>query len=1247
MSGRRKDFVLDPGCRERLLTMMSMRRILTLLPLGLLAVQTPFVTPESRVLAASPSASESSGSTSLDIAAVPMVFEPNLGQAAPGTAYVARGASYTVRIAPGEATLRLAGRATPADVEGDAIAVGLRWLDAGSAKSVAGEDRRVGHSNYFIGNHPDRWLTGVPHYGVVRQRDLYPGIDLVYRGNGQHLQYDFEVAAGADPAAIAVAITGVDDVALEDASGDLLLRTGDTVLRQQRPVSYQVVDGVRRDVSSRYRLDGHVARIDVGLYDTTRPLVIDPTILFSTYLGGNSGEYGVTSTIAGISVDATGVYLSGDTSSSDFPEATGGLGGIGDGFITKLTTTGNDILFSTYLGGTGVEDRVELVQDPAGNVYVSGRTTSGDLPATVGAFQAAYQGGPSDAFFGRLNQSTGAIVYLSYLGGDLRDTASSIFALSPDNVFVTGTTASTAAVDSFPVSPGAFQAEKATGVGTNGANGPLDFDAFVGRFDLNGGGLADRTYLTYLGGNSAFDGAFSVVADATFNAYVAGNTPSSNWPVLNALQSARAGADDIFVTKLNPTGTGLVFSTYLGGTGAGTVVCGGTFPCDESAVMTISSFGDLFLAGWTRSTNFPQAPGNPPPFAPAGGQDALAVKITGDGSQILYSATLGGSGNDIATAVAIDIFNIPYLAGATFSGNFPTTASAAPGLKQNPGGLSGATDAFIAKFNGDASVLAFSGLLGGTGQDIVLDMTLDSDRNTYVIGQTGSSTGFPLLGAVDSTFGGLSEAFVTKLGPDNSAGTGPDDDSDNDGTSNDDEVDQGTDPSSAFVRFFAEGVISNPVLPTDVNFDTQFAIFNPNALSTSAVVRYQTDFQGTIEQLFSTIGAQTRVTANPETDTMLTDVAFATEIRSSRSIVADRTVRWGTAINPNYGSHGERSIAAPASTWFLAEGATGIFNLFYLVLNPNPVPANVGIRYLRRVGAPVDKNYVVAANSRRTIWVNTEGSGLDQAELSAVITTSALTPVLVERAMYLNNGGIPFNAGHESAALLAPQTTWSFAEGATGPFFDLFILLANNSLAQAANVQATFLLPNGSTIVRNYQVAANSRFNIWVDTEGGALADTAVSTTLVSDIPILAERAMWWTGTSAQWYEGHNSAGASSTATTWAIAEGEVNGPFNLQTYVLIANTAAQAGDVRVTVFPESGAPQQQTFTVNGNSRFNVPVRDLFSLPGPTRFSTLVESLDGRPLIVETAIYNDAGGVFWAGGSNLLGTPVEAAAPPP
>lgn len=1229
--------------------MMSTRRILTLLPLGLLAVQTPFVTPESRVLAAPSSASESSGPTSLDIAGVPMVFEPNQGQAAPGTAYVARGASYTVRIAPGAATLRLAPRTTPGDAEAgtsnddvESMAVSLRWLGADNAKPVAGEDRRVGHSNYYIGDDPDRWLTGVPHYRVVRQRDVYPGIDLVYRGNGQHLQYDFEVAPGADPAAIAVAITGVEDVALEEGSGDLLLRTGHTVLRQQRPVSYQVVDGVRREVSSRYRLDGLVARIELGPYDPTEPLVIDPTILFSTYLGGNSGEYGVTSTIAGISVDATGVYLSGDTSSSDFPEATGGLGGIGDGFITKLTLTGNDILFSTYLGGTGVEDRVELVQDPAGNVYISGRTTSGDLPDTVGAFQTAYQGGPSDAFFGRLNQSTGAVVYLSYLGGDERDTASSIFALSPDAVFVTGTTASTAAGNGFPVSPGAFQAEKATGVGTNGANGPLDFDAFVGRFDLNGGGLADRTYLTYLGGNSAFDGAFSVVADATLNAYVAGITPSSNWPVLNALQSARAGADDIFITKLNPTGTGLVFSTYLGGDGAPPPFdCGSTFPCDESAVMTISSFGDLFLAGWTRSTNFPQAPGNPPPFAHAGGQDALAVKITGDGSQILYSATLGGTLNDIATAVAIDIFNIPYLSGATFSNaDFPTTASAAPGLKQTAG-FSGATDAFIAKFNGDASVLAFSGLLGGTGQDIVLDMTLDSDRNTYVIGQTGSSTGFPLLGAVDSTFGGLSEAFVTKLGPDNSAGTGPDDDSDNDGTDNDDEVDQGTDPSSAFVRFFAEGVISNPVLPTDVNFDTQFAIFNPNAESTSAVVRYQTDFQGTIEQTFSTIGAQSRVTANPETDTTLTDVAFATEIRSSRSIVADRTVRWGTAINPNYGSHGERSIAAPASTWYLAEGATGIFNLFYLVLNPNPVPANVSIRYLRRVGAPVDKNYVVAANSRRTIWVNTEGSGLDQAELSAVITTSALTPVLVERAMYLNNGGILFNAGHESAALLAPQTTWSFAEGATGPFFDLFILLANNSLTQAANVQATFLLPNGSSILRNYQVAANSRFNIWVDTEGGALADTAVSTTLVSDIPILAERAMWWTGTSAQWYEGHNSAGSSGTATTWAIAEGEVNGPFNLQTYVLIANTAAQAGDVRVTVFPEGGAPQQQTFTVNGNSRFNVPVRDLFSLPGPTRFSTLVESLDGRPLIVETAIYNDAGGVFWAAGANLLGTPID------
>jgi hypothetical protein len=264
--------------------------------------------------------------------------------------------------------------------------------------------------------------------------------------------------------------------------------------------------------------------------------------------------------------------------------------------------------------------------------------------------------------------------------------------------------------------------------------------------------------------------------------------------------------------------------------------------------------------------------------------------------------------------------------------------------------------------------------------------------------------------------------------------------------------------------------------------------------------------------------------------------------------------------------------------------------------------------------------------------------------VSAVVEVTNGQPIIVERAMYLDMAGQNFGAGHESAGVTAPQTAWFLAEGATGPYFDLFVLLANPN-DTAAQVEATYLLPDGSTLTKPYAVAGNTRFNIWVDYEDARLADTAVSTTIrsLNDVPVVVERAMWWPGTFSEWHEAHNSPGATVTGTTWAMAEGEVGGARAVETYVLLANTSSTAGTVKVTLLFEDGVADERTFTVAGNSRFNVDVGHEFPSASGKRFGAVVESLGATPaqIVVERAMYWNALGQRWAAGTNALATKIQ------
>lgn len=454
-------------------------------------------------------------------------------------------------------------------------------------------------------------------------------------------------------------------------------------------------------------------------------------------------------------------------------------------------------------------------------------------------------------------------------------------------------------------------------------------------------------------------------------------------------------------------------------------------------------------------------------------------------------------------------------------------------------------------------------------------------------------------------------------------------------------------------RYFAEGATIPP-------FDCQFALANPTATDAPVTLRFLTIDREVFTHAL-TVPAMGRRTVDAKSIPGLEAAQFSTAVESEIPIVADRTMRWGPNLNA---AHTETSITAPSTIWYLAEGAThSNFDLFYTIQNPQASPATIVVRYLRPSGRPpLDKQYEVAGNSRVNIWVDyeqfPEGSGertLQDTDVSARITSDV--PVIVERSMYLSSAGQQYRAGHSSAGVTAPATSWSMAEGATGNFFDLFILVANPNPTDAV-VRATYLLNDGSTLTKQYTVLANSRFNIWVDyeqfPEGSGnlqLADAAVSTTLTSlnDVPVIVERAMWWPGpTPATWAEAHNSPASTGTGTLWAVADGEQGGVRNVQTYLTIANTSATVGQATVTLRFEDGSPAvATTVTLPANSRTNVhpPMDFAASFPaGVNRlFWATVESV-GTPaaqIVVERSMYWDANGEWWAAGTNALATRIR------
>ncbi len=686
---------------------------------------------------------------------LPLSFEANRGQTDGQVRFLAHGGGYTLFLTPTEAVLSLhspqpsaanrrrtgrLGRTRKEETSGGTV-LRIKLAGANSAPQILGLGELPGKTNYFIGKDPTKWRSNIPLFARVKYQDIYPGIDLVYYGNQRELEHDFIVAPGANPGAITLDLEAAGGLKI-DARGDLALdiKTGEILLT--KPHAYQEMNGTTRDIPARYVLKSQrQVGFEVSAYDATKPLIVDPVLSYASYLGGSGDDIGF-----GVAVDTAGkVYVTGITSSANFPTTPGArqtvFGGMDDAFVTKIDPTQSgaaSLVYSTYLGGSNLDEGFGIAVDSSGNAYVAGLTASADFP-TVGAFQAAFNGGIDDAFVSKLNAAGSALLYSTYLGGNDDDEGFAIATDNSGNAFVTGLTAST----NFPTTAGAFQA----------VFGGLPDDAFVTKIDTTKTGAASLIYSTYLGGIGD-DQGFGIALDSSGNTYVVGLTAATNFPTtVGAFQTVFGGGlNDAFVAKFDTTkssAASLVYSTYLGGSGD-----------DQGFGIAVNSSGNAHVTGITSSVNFPTTSGAFQTVFGGGAHDAFLTKLsTAGNAPLAYSTYLGGSGDDQGFGVGLDSTGNAYVAGFTFSTNFPTSPAAFQSA------LAGADDVFVTKIDttkSGAAALAYSTYYGGNSTDEAFGLAADSAGNAYVTGRTFSSN-LPTKGAFQPTLAGSQNAFVAKI----------------------------------------------------------------------------------------------------------------------------------------------------------------------------------------------------------------------------------------------------------------------------------------------------------------------------------------------------------------------------------------------------------------------------------------------------------------------------------------------------
>ncbi len=636
-------------------------------------------------------------------AKLPLSFEENKGQTDSQVKYLTRGPGFILYLTGKEMVL------TGQDPSRGVFHMKLEGANPNA--TVEPLDKLPGVTNYFIGNDPAQWRTHIANYGKVAVRGVYPGIDLIVYGNQRQLEYDLAVAPGADPTRIHVKFDGAESVQPQ-SNGDLMIRVAGAEILQRKPVIYQMIGSERRLVDGHFALRGrNQVAFEVARYDARKPLVIDPSVVVSTYLGGSASDQA-----NGIATNITGVYITGSTSSPNFPNNNAFhpnfSGGTMDAFVTKLNQAGTSVVYSTYLGGTNTDTGQGIAVDPQGSAYVTGSTSSANFPLSV-TVQPLY-GGNSDAFITKVNPAGDGLTYSTYLGGIGQDKATGIAIDSAGNAYITGST-----TGSFPV---ANAMQPTFGGGTS--------DGFVAALNARGDTLM---YSTYLGG-AGNDFSNAIAADGSGNVYVTGST-TGGFPAVNAFQPGfGGGASDAFAAKLTAAGS-LSYSTNLGGAGA-----------DSGQGIAIDPNGSAYVTGST-SGSFPLS-GAVQGFYGGGTSDAFISQFSPNGG-LTFSTYLGGAGADSGNAIAVDSAGNMYLTGSTTSVNFPAVSA----LQTTAAG------AFIAKLSGTSHMYVYASYFGGGQTDAGTSVTFDSTGQGYFAGFT--TGGLFVQSALQAAYnGGAFDAYV-------------------------------------------------------------------------------------------------------------------------------------------------------------------------------------------------------------------------------------------------------------------------------------------------------------------------------------------------------------------------------------------------------------------------------------------------------------------------------------------------------
>jgi hypothetical protein len=664
--------------------------------------------------------SSASPVTSVGLGNTPLYFIPNKGQVHEQVKFYARASGYTLWITKDGLVFDSIG-----EKGGEAVGRCVSRLLFPAARENPGmvPVETTGHRvNYLKGTDRSGWVTGIETSKAVLYTDIYDHIDLKVYGIEKQIEYDWIVNPGADPGNIRFLYKDVKGTHL-DEKGNLVVKTGLGELTHKRPFGYQEIDGRTAAVAVDFeKVAENTYGFRVGEYDKTYPLIIDPVVMvYSTYLGGSGSEIG-----SCLTVDNNGcAYIGGDTGSSDFPtegayQSTSG--GSVDAFVSKFSSSGNSLLYSTYIGGSGDDEAEGLRVDGSGRLYIAGTTASSDFP-TQNAYKNSSSGG-KDVFVAILSADGSSLEYSTYLGGSGDDRAFAIALDSSKNIYVTGDTGSA----NFP-KMNAYQVSH--GGGTH--------DAFVTRIEASGSSLG---YSTFLGGNGAETG-YGIAVNGS-NAYVTGRTTSSNFPVKNDYQSSHGGGTyDAFVTKLASTGKTLIYSTYLGGS-----------QDDNGYGIDVDSSGKAYVTGDTHSTNFPTENAYQVTHGGGNGGDAFVTAFSTTGTTLSYSTFLGGSEGDAGAHVAVNSSGYACITGYTSSSDFPT-------VRANQTVYSGDRDVIVAMLSPSGNSLTFSTYLGGSDFDTGRGIFIDSNGDVYVAGFTGS-TDFPDKSAYQGSLKGSRDTFVAK-----------------------------------------------------------------------------------------------------------------------------------------------------------------------------------------------------------------------------------------------------------------------------------------------------------------------------------------------------------------------------------------------------------------------------------------------------------------------------------------------------